>query len=160
MKNSDMKIDVKSKKKKILLIILPFTIISMILLSGLSYYFAYKIIEQNIEKRKKQELLLAVEKIEKYLSINRSISESIAKSVQANKDIMTPDNYKNLLSLLLSNNNNIFGIGVYFEPFSYKPDLKHYSQYCIHENDKIKFTTRSEERRVGKECRSRWSPYH
>ena len=22
------------------------------------------------------------------------------------------------------------------------------------------FTTRSEERRVGKECRSRWSPYH
>ena len=23
-----------------------------------------------------------------------------------------------------------------------------------------RFTTRSEERRVGKECRSRWSPYH
>ena len=23
-----------------------------------------------------------------------------------------------------------------------------------------KLTTRSEERRVGKECRSRWSPYH
>ena len=23
-----------------------------------------------------------------------------------------------------------------------------------------KFTSRSEERRVGKECRSRWSPYH
>ena len=24
----------------------------------------------------------------------------------------------------------------------------------------LMFTTRSEERRVGKECRSRWSPYH
>ena len=24
----------------------------------------------------------------------------------------------------------------------------------------VEFTTRSEERRVGKECRSRWSPYH
>ena len=24
----------------------------------------------------------------------------------------------------------------------------------------IDFATRSEERRVGKECRSRWSPYH
>ena len=24
----------------------------------------------------------------------------------------------------------------------------------------LKLTTRSEERRVGKECRSRWSPYH
>ena len=26
--------------------------------------------------------------------------------------------------------------------------------------DKAKFRKRSEERRVGKECRSRWSPYH
>ena len=25
---------------------------------------------------------------------------------------------------------------------------------------RIALTTRSEERRVGKECRSRWSPYH
>ena len=25
---------------------------------------------------------------------------------------------------------------------------------------KTKFSDRSEERRVGKECRSRWSPYH
>ena len=25
---------------------------------------------------------------------------------------------------------------------------------------KIKFEDRSEERRIGKECRSRWSPYH
>src|SRR5256886_15024282 len=26
--------------------------------------------------------------------------------------------------------------------------------------DQAKYTNRSEERRVGKECRSRWSPYH
>src|SRR3712207_9278999 len=25
---------------------------------------------------------------------------------------------------------------------------------------RVRFTLRSEERRVGKECRSRWSPYH
>ena len=28
------------------------------------------------------------------------------------------------------------------------------------EDDYVRFITRSEERRVGKECRSRWSPYH
>ena len=27
-------------------------------------------------------------------------------------------------------------------------------------DDRLRATTRSEERRVGKECRSRWSPYH
>ena len=30
----------------------------------------------------------------------------------------------------------------------------------IFASQRIEFTTRSEERRVGKECRSRWSPYH
>ena len=30
----------------------------------------------------------------------------------------------------------------------------------LKEGQKISFLTRSEERRVGKECRSRWSPYH
>src|ERR1041385_8642588 len=30
----------------------------------------------------------------------------------------------------------------------------------VNELEQEKTTTRSEERRVGKECRSRWSPYH
>ena len=34
--------------------------------------------------------------------------------------------------------------------------IKDVFKYSYGEN----FTTRSEERRVGKECRSRWSPYH
>ena len=31
---------------------------------------------------------------------------------------------------------------------------------AANDGDLIGFITRSEERRVGKECRSRWSPYH
>ena len=32
---------------------------------------------------------------------------------------------------------------------------------CVRERDgEMQSATRSEERRVGKECRSRWSPYH
>ena len=30
----------------------------------------------------------------------------------------------------------------------------------IRDNKILEVTNRSEERRVGKECRSRWSPYH
>ena len=35
-----------------------------------------------------------------------------------------------------------------------------YSENCKILMKEIKDDTRSEERRVGKECRSRWSPYH
>ena len=32
--------------------------------------------------------------------------------------------------------------------------------FNLDSDSELTFTTRSEERRVGKECRSRWSPYH
>ena len=34
------------------------------------------------------------------------------------------------------------------------------STLTINAGDHVEFVVRSEERRVGKECRSRWSPYH
>ena len=40
---------------------------------------------------------------------------------------------------------------------SYEAQIAHYTEY-IQKNPEWEF--RSEERRVGKECRSRWSPYH
>ena len=40
------------------------------------------------------------------------------------------------------------------DPMSTKKMLQHLT------NELADYSTRSEERRVGKECRSRWSPYH
>src|ERR1051326_1728165 len=50
--------------------------------------------------------------------------------------------------------------------FGYEPDLdynaivKDQDGRRINRSDPTKSLIRSEERRVGKECRSRWSPYH
>ena len=40
------------------------------------------------------------------------------------------------------------------------PPLEKLKFIAIYMTNLDEFTTRSEERRVGKECRSRWSPYH
>ena len=45
-----------------------------------------------------------------------------------------------------------------FKPIHKHCSLKQYEKW-LEEKDSI-FLGRSEERRVGKECRSRWSPYH
>ena len=37
---------------------------------------------------------------------------------------------------------------------------KNWIEFDNHENKSEEIAKRSEERRVGKECRSRWSPYH
>src|ERR1043166_418021 len=38
--------------------------------------------------------------------------------------------------------------------------MPHYPYYFDKDGKALPFERRSEERRVGKECRSRWSPYH
>ena len=42
----------------------------------------------------------------------------------------------------------------------YQTDQQLYDGFAKAHNVKINRVDRSEERRVGKECRSRWSPYH
>ena len=42
----------------------------------------------------------------------------------------------------------------------WEPYLAEINKVFIELTKAIAQTTRSEERRVGKECRSRWSPYH
>ena len=54
-------------------------------------------------------------------------------------------------------NNNIF---VFSGSISVKSWPRNIDIYLNGEKQKYRDTTRSEERRVGKECRSRWSPYH
>ena len=55
-------------------------------------------------------------------------------------------------------------IGITYSPVSGKPVKKDSPESIIKEVNKLtankKVKLRSEERRVGKECRSRWSPYH
>ena len=47
--------------------------------------------------------------------------------------------------------------GLYILPLSFMVDGVQHQSYLKGEKSDL---TRSEERRVGKECRSRWSPYH
>ena len=54
------------------------------------------------------------------------------------------------------------GMGVESIDFSISDNLDQLSRSIEYCREKLKYmgTDRSEERRVGKECRSRWSPYH
>ena len=52
---------------------------------------------------------------------------------------------------------NINILAVTTTPKAYEKEIAFFHSY---ENIKIALGLRSEERRVGKECRSRWSPYH
>ena len=62
-------------------------------------------------------------------------------------------NEKNLLTIIRK-------AGIEVPTLCYQPELSIFGacRLCTVEDDRGR--CRSEERRVGKECRSRWSPYH
>ena len=85
--------------------------------------------------------------------VGSNLCEALAKDPQ--NDVYSLDNY-----FTGSRDNHVSGVTYIegstehiFELINFTPDLiYHLGEYSRHR--------RSEERRVGKECRSRWSPYH
>ena len=49
---------------------------------------------------------------------------------------------------------------IYLKYKGYYAEIEAEYSHCKKTSIEWETTTRSEERRVGKECRSRWSPYH
>lgn len=124
----------KSIQSEILILILPVIVISMLLISILGYYNSRKVIENNIGKERLQSLQMAVEKVEKSLSNNRKISESLAVAVESNKSVMGEEQYSKLLPSMIGSNKETFGAGIWFEPFAYNIGQQYYSPYSMKEN--------------------------
>ena len=49
---------------------------------------------------------------------------------------------------------------VYNQTLAYRKEVYEKEKKSVSKTDCNNYCNRSEERRVGKECRSRWSPYH
>ena len=132
---------IKSIRYEILLILLPIVAVSMILLSFLGYKTAKQIIRSKTDQEMKLNLDSSVAKIEKSLSQNRMVAQSLAKAAQSNKEVMEAANYEKLLPALVATNEETFGAGVWFEPYQYDPQEKYFSPYCMRENGTITYVS-------------------
>ena len=83
-------------------------------------------------------------------------TEKKAKSVGFQNIITAEGNVNNLKELILQNYNPVDGNIIYVSGEIISSEL---DRQLINDGYSVK-RLRSEERRVGKECRSRWSPYH
>ena len=64
------------------------------------------------------------------------------------------------LTFLSTCNCNSKDLNIKKLPLFYDRMLQYWFEFKDLQSNKMSYTKRSEERRVGKECRSRWSPYH
>ncbi len=135
------KLGIKSIKYEILFILLPIVIVTMVALSLMGYFTSRQIIQAGNEHQMELSLSTAVEKIEKSLAKNRKLTETMARMIETNMDILKENNYRKLMPELFASNQETFGGGVWFEPYKYDPNMKYFSPYCMLENGKMTYVS-------------------
>lgn len=131
----------QSIQVSLLLVVGPIITISLIALSILGYLTSKSIIQDNAEKEMTQSLSIASEYIQKSLSQNSLVAETLARGVES---VYTPESgkeqvYQDMLTSFVGSNQETFGGGIWFQPYAYLPDVQYYSPYCMRENGTVTY---------------------
>ena len=108
------------------------------------------------EARLKQEAKMAVTPLGNTIFINQNVNMVSSKVA----DVQNRFDLQNLAAASLASDEKqeVSEVRPTEETYKIDPENEHEKQKGRQEQGEL--LTRSEERRVGKECRSRWSPYH
>ncbi|WP_291583812.1 methyl-accepting chemotaxis protein [Clostridium sp. UBA6640] len=135
-----VKLRFKSIKSKMLVMILPVTIISMLMLSSLSYITAKQIIDSEINEKMKYQTNSVIENISKALDKHSKIPLILAKTVGICGKNLSEKDYENLVKSYAESNDETFGSGVWYEPFKYKSDVKFFGPYGYKKDGVVTYT--------------------
>ncbi|WP_032122086.1 methyl-accepting chemotaxis protein [Clostridium amazonitimonense] len=130
----------KSVRRTTLFIMLPPIIISMIVLTLLGYQVSRNIINNQIEDKMKTQMNGTIENIEKSLSKNKKIAETLSKTIEFSADVLQKNNYEEFVKSFVSLNEETYGVGIWFEPYKYKQDMKFFGPYAFRDNGKVIYT--------------------
>lgn len=131
---------IKSIKAKTLLSVLPLFIVSMIVLTAISYYSSVQLINKEIKDKMTNQLMSQTNEIQKSLERHAKIPESLARTVEASSNVLTKENYSELLTNIITANEETFGAGIWFEPYKYNSNQKYFGPYAYKENGKSIYT--------------------
>ncbi|MCY6958708.1 methyl-accepting chemotaxis protein [Clostridium brassicae] len=131
---------IKSIKAVIILSILPVVLISLLIMGIFSNYTSKKLLTSEIESRMKHQLEETINLIEKDMERHAQIAVDLAKVAGASSTILTKDAIIKAQEGVLSTNKDTLGVGVWFEPYKYRSDIKFFGPYVYKDNDTVKIT--------------------
>lgn len=126
-----------SLKTSTLLVILPIVLASVIALSVLGYTAAKRTILEAAGNEMSLSLNNEIESIEKSLSNNAMVAETVARAVEVNREHMEKADYGSLITSFVKTNDETFGGGIWFEPYAFSPTEQYFSPYCMRENGNV-----------------------
>nr|WP_320025837.1 methyl-accepting chemotaxis protein [uncultured Acetobacterium sp.] len=94
---------------------------------------------QQIEERMNLQLNNTIGEIEQVLSNHSKATSSLGTTIGVTGTQMTAPEYSNLLTQYVGLNDDTYGMGVFYDYNSYKPEIKYFGPYAYRDNASIAF---------------------
>lgn len=129
-----------SIRGKTMFTILPIIILTLLAMSVISYKYSESLLSNEIQNKMSAKLQGTIESIEKQLTEHSAINQGIASIVHSAGSSLSAEEYTGLLEKTVAFSNVTFGLGVFYEPYAYRKDVKYYGPYAYKDKDKVIFT--------------------
>jgi sigma-B regulation protein RsbU (phosphoserine phosphatase) len=106
------------------------------LIVGSNYKFSKKMIRKNIEQNAQNLTLRTVNKIETVLASVKKIPENMAYFVEESN--FDKERMVEMLRMIVSNNDEIYGVGIAFEPYAFDRKELYFAPYYYKKDGKLK----------------------
>ncbi|OLN32525.1 methyl-accepting chemotaxis protein [Desulfosporosinus metallidurans] len=132
--------NVSSVRGKTMLTILPLIIVTLVVMTAISYKYSQSLLSDEIQNKMSAKLQGTIKDIEKQLTEHGTLVEGIATTANSASASLSPEQYSNLLVKTVETGDVTFGTGLFFEPYAYKKDVKYFGPYAYKDKDKVVFT--------------------
>jgi methyl-accepting chemotaxis protein len=109
-----------------------------------SYEYSKNLMRKQIDATMNTRMNAVKNHISLELLRHARIPESLARIAESIGTRLTREQYFDLLKRSLTQNRSTFGVGVWFEPFAYKPDTRFFGPYVYREKETTKATAEYE----------------
>ncbi|MDF2540724.1 MAG: rane assosiated methyl-accepting chemotaxis protein with hamp domain [Herbinix sp.] len=120
---------------KMLTILLSVSLLSLVLLSSVSYVSSKAVIEKQIQLNMNSELEAQVNEILIRTNEIKTMASQIARNVELTYQTLTLKQYEDILSKIIFENDLAYGSGIWFEPFVYNKEEKYVGPYIYKEGN-------------------------
>lgn len=127
----------KSLALKFIIFLSGYSAVIFILIVGSNYRFSKQLIMSNIRNNAENVALRTVNKIEAELAAIKKIPENTAYFLEGGN--FDSAGVTDLLRMVVTNNKELYGMGIAFEPYAFKPDQLYFAPYYAKEKDGLKF---------------------
>lgn len=130
----------KSIRTRTFAIIMPAFLVTLLVVAAFAYSYSKSIIQTQIQQKMGVQLSEVSNQIYANLSTHSKVPEVLARTLENGASAYSLEQYRTILSHALESNADTFGVGVYFEPGQYDPNVKFFSTYAYRDGDQIATT--------------------